>query len=127
VNGYGDARSIAEINALLANGGVAKGKRLMSEAGCRKALELQIEGPDLVMMGMVVRFSLGFALPSPILRLRPPGPNTLFWAGSGGSIVPIDPDARTTLAYAMNRMAPAIIGDERSFRIIRAMWQALGA
>ena len=36
--GTGNARSVAEIHALLANGGVAKGKRLLSEAGCRKAL-----------------------------------------------------------------------------------------
>ena len=40
--GTGNARSIAEVHAILANGGVAKGKRFMSEAGCRKALELQI-------------------------------------------------------------------------------------
>ena len=38
-----------QIHTILANGGVAKGKRFMSEAGCRKALELQIEGPDLVL------------------------------------------------------------------------------
>jgi CubicO group peptidase (beta-lactamase class C family) len=127
VNGHGNARSVAEIHALLANGGVAKGKRLMSEAGCRKALELQVEGPDLVMRGLEVRFGLGFALPSPILRLDPPSPNTLFWAGSGGSIVLIDLDARTTFAYVMNRMTPAIVGDERSFRIARALWQGLAA
>ena len=41
VNGYGNARSIVEIHTLLSNGGVAKGRRLMSEAGCRKALERQ--------------------------------------------------------------------------------------
>ena len=58
--------------------------------------------------------------------MTPPGPNTLFWAGAGGSLVLIDLDAHTTLAYAMNRMAPAIIGDERSFRIVRAVWSALG-
>ena len=40
--------AVAEIRTILANGGVAKRKRFMSEAGCRKALELQIEGPDLI-------------------------------------------------------------------------------
>jgi hypothetical protein len=48
VNGHGSARSIAEIHCILANGGVASGKRFMSEGGCLKALEQQIEGPDLV-------------------------------------------------------------------------------
>jgi len=126
VNGHGNARSIAEIHALLANGGVAKGKRLMSEAGCRKALELQVEGPDLVMMGMPVRFGLGFALPG-LLKLELPNPNSLYWAGAGGSLVVIDMDARTTFAYAMNKMAPAIVGDSRSFGIISAMHRALTA
>ena len=44
VNGFGNARSIAEIHAILANGGVVRGKRFLSETGCRKALEPQIEG-----------------------------------------------------------------------------------
>src|ERR1700722_16649815 len=69
--GHGNSRSIAEIHALLANGGVAKGKRIMSEAGCRKALEQQIEGPDLVMSHMPpARFGLGFALPGPLLDIE---------------------------------------------------------
>jgi CubicO group peptidase (beta-lactamase class C family) len=127
VNGHGNARSIAQIHALLANGGVLNGKRLISEAGRRRALELQVEGPDLIMRGIPTRFGLGFALPSPLLAITPPSPNTLFWAGSGGSLILIDMDRRTTLAYAMNRMAPAIIGDPRSFRIVEAMWRALAA
>jgi CubicO group peptidase (beta-lactamase class C family) len=124
VNGHGNARSIAEIHALLANGGVAKGKRIMSEAGCRKALEQQVAGPDLAMKGMQVRFGLGFGLPSPILSLPLPNPHSLFWSGGGGSFVLIDMDARTTFAYAMNKMQRGMVGDERSFRIIQAMWQA---
>jgi hypothetical protein len=36
------ARAIAEIHAILANGGVAKGKCFLSEAGCRRALEVQV-------------------------------------------------------------------------------------
>ncbi|HVM98954.1 MAG TPA: serine hydrolase domain-containing protein [Caulobacteraceae bacterium] len=127
VNGHGNARSIAQIHALLANGGVAGGKRLMSEAGCRRALELQVSGPDLVMRNLEVSFGLGFGLPSPILRLQVPSPNTLFWGGSGGSLVLIDLDRRATFAYAMNRMTATTVGDERSFRICRALWAALGA
>ena len=84
VNGHGNARSIAEIHCILANGGVAKGKRFMSEAGCRKALEQQIEGPDLVMSHMPpARFGMGFALPGPLLELDLPNPNTIHWGGGG--------------------------------------------
>jgi hypothetical protein len=52
---------VAEIHAILANGGVAKGRRFLTEAGCRKALEPQIEGRDLI-LDMPIRFGLGFAL-----------------------------------------------------------------
>lgn len=78
VNGHGNARSIAEIHALLANGGTVDGKRIMSERGCRKAQEEQVRGPDLVMMGREVRFGLGFGLaPCPIFPMRPQHANTL--------------------------------------------------
>src|ERR1700690_3333262 len=46
--GTGNARAIAEIHALLANGGGANGRRIMLEAGFRKAVEPQIEGTDFV-------------------------------------------------------------------------------
>jgi CubicO group peptidase (beta-lactamase class C family) len=127
VNGYGNARSIAEIHGVLANGGVAKGKRLMSEAGCRKALEQQIEGPDLIMRHLPpARFGLGFALPGPLLALDLPNPNTIHWGGGGCSWIFIDMDARTTLAYAANKMDRRPLSDPRPFRVMKAMWQALG-
>jgi CubicO group peptidase (beta-lactamase class C family) len=116
--GTGNARAVAEIHVLLANGGVAKGKRLLSEAGCRKALELQIEGPDLI-LGGPARFGLGFGLPSATVPM--PNPNTIYWGGYGGSLIIIDMDARTTVAYAMNKMAPTTTGDMRAFSLMAAM------
>ena len=122
--GTGNARSVAEIHVLLANGGMAKGKRILSEAGCRKALEPQIEGKDLI-LGVPVRYGLGFGLPGEMIPL--PNPNTIFWGGYGGSLVIIDMDARTTFAYAMNRMVGTTTGDMRAFTLAMAMWQAMGA
>ncbi|HEV2532863.1 serine hydrolase domain-containing protein [Phenylobacterium sp.] len=121
--GTGNARSIAQVHAILANGGVAQGKRFMSEAGCRKALELQIEGQDLI-LNAPARFGLGFGLAGGIVPL--PHPNSLFWGGYGGSLAIIDMDARTTFGYAMNRMAPTTTGDLRALSLVMAMWQALG-
>ncbi len=120
--GQGNARSIAEIHVLLANGGVAKGKRLLSEAGCRKALELQIEGPDLV-LGGPARFGMGFGLPGAHFPL--PNANTIYWGGYGGSLAIIDMDARTSFGYAMNRMAPTTTGDMRALGLATAMWRGL--
>lgn len=120
--GHGNARSIAEIHALLANGGTARGKRILSEAGCRKALEFQIAGTDLV-LGTPVRFGLGFGLPGEMVPL--PNPNTVFWGGYGGSLALIDMDARMSIAYAMNRMERTTTGDTRALGLAMAVWQGL--
>jgi len=120
--GTGNARSIAEIHAILANGGVAKGKRFMSEAGCRKALELQIEGTDKI-MNVPARFGMGFGLAGGLIPL--PNANSMFWGGYGGSLAIIDMDAKTTFGYAMNRMVGTTTGDLRAFGLAMAMWDAL--
>ncbi|HEY2709376.1 MAG TPA: serine hydrolase domain-containing protein [Caulobacteraceae bacterium] len=122
--GTANARGIAEVHAILANGGVAKGKRFMSEAGCRKALELQIEGEDLVLRGPA-KFGMGFGLTGGAVPA--PNPNTIYWGGYGGSLVIIDMDARATFGYAMNKMAGTTVGDMRAFSLIGAMWAALAA
>ncbi len=122
--GTGNARSVAQIHQILANGGWAKGKRFMSEAGCRKALEFQIEGVDGV-LGVAQRYGMGFGLPSATVPL--PNPNSIFWGGYGGSVIIIDMDARTTLAYVMNKMAPTTVGDLRGAMVNLAMWQALAS
>ena len=122
--GTGNARAVAEIHAILANGGVAKGRRFLSEAGCRKALELQIEGPDLV-LGSPARFGLGFGLGGGVVPLPNPA-DSMFWGGYGGSLAVIDMKARTTLAYVMNRMAGTTTGDMRAFGLAMGVWGALG-
>jgi len=127
VNGHGNARSVAEIHAILANGGVARGKRFLSEAGARKALEPQIEGPDLVMSRMPpARFGLGFGLPAPNVGWPLPNPNTLHWGGGGLSWLFIDLDACTSFAYVSNRMDRFPLSDPRPLRVLRKIWEALG-
>jgi CubicO group peptidase (beta-lactamase class C family) len=118
--GTGNARSIAEIHVILANGGMAQGKRFLSEAGCRKALELQIEGPDLI-LGLPLRYGMGFGLAGGVIPM--PSPNCLYWMGYGGSLAVIDMDARTTVAYAMNRLSGSALGDTRGFGLATAAWQ----
>jgi CubicO group peptidase (beta-lactamase class C family) len=121
--GTGNARSVAEIHAILANGGLAKGKRIMSEAGCRKALELQIEGTDLI-LGLPARFGMGFGLAGGAVPF--PNPNTIYWGGYGGSVAIIDMDARTTFSYVMNKMQGTTTGDMRGFALLGAAWAGLG-
>ena len=119
IGGIGNARAIAEIHAILANGGTAGGRRFLSEAGCRKALERQVEGVDLI-LGVPISFGLGFAVNSGFM----PNPDTLYWGGYGGSLAIIDMEARTTIAYAMNKMSGTTTGDLRAFGLAMAFWDA---
>jgi CubicO group peptidase (beta-lactamase class C family) len=123
-NGQGNARSVALIQTVMANGGVSNGKRILSEAGVRRALEEQIAGDDLI-LGMPVRYGMGYGLPGPARPL--PNPNTVFWGGYGGSLVIADMDARLCIAYAMNKMAATTVGDLRAGMLALAAWQALAA
>lgn len=121
-NGHGNARAIATIHAVLANGGVSGGKRILSEAGCRLALTDRIEGIDLV-LGVPAHFGLGFGLPG--AWLETPNPDSLFWCGWGGAFALIDMNARTSIAYAMNRMNAGTLVDPRALALAEAAWSAL--
>ncbi|MBP6014511.1 MAG: beta-lactamase family protein [Alphaproteobacteria bacterium] len=120
--GIGNARSVAEVQTVLANRGVSKGKRIMSEAGTRRALEPQIEGTDLV-LGLPVRYGMGYGLPGEAMPL--PSPNSCFWGGWGGSLVIVDQDRRACFAYVMNKMGEGTTGDLRAFQLIMPIYQAL--
>jgi CubicO group peptidase (beta-lactamase class C family) len=120
--GIGNARSVAEVQTVLANRGMSKGKRIMSDEGTRRALEPQIEGDDLV-LGLPIRHGMGYGLPGPTMPL--PSPNTCFWGGWGGSLVIADLDKRACFAYVMNKMGEGTTGDLRAFQLIMPMYQAL--
>jgi CubicO group peptidase (beta-lactamase class C family) len=124
--GHGNGRSIAEIHTLLANGGVAKGKRLLSEAGARKAIEPVISGTDLI-FGMPITFAHGFGhgagLAGDLLESK--RPDNMFWGGYGGSLALIDMKARVSFGYAMNKMGMSTVGDERTSALAKGMWAGL--
>ncbi len=120
--GHGNARSVAAVQTLMANGGVSGGKRLLSEAGVRKALELQMEGDDLV-LAMPVRYGMGYGLPGPARPL--PNPNTVFWGGYGGSLVVCDMDLKLCMSFVMNKMAATTVGDLRAGMLMAGVWGAL--
>ena len=123
IGGTGNARAIAEIHAILANGGVAKGKRFLSEAGCRKALEVQVSGRDRI-LGFPICNGLGFAVSGGVVTF--PNRNTIYWGGYGGSLAVIDMDARTSVAYAMNKMLQTS-ADMRGFGLAMDFWKAQAA
>ncbi len=120
--GTGNARSIARAQAVLACGGEAFGKRLLSEAGARRALEEQIDGVDLV-FGIPIRHGLGYGLGNESMPL--PSPNMCFWGGWGGSTVMVDFDNRLSISYVMNRMESGLMGDPRGMLLTGAVYESL--
>ncbi|MFG3293233.1 serine hydrolase domain-containing protein [Streptomyces sp. NPDC048179] len=112
-SGYGNARSVALVQSLLACGGTVGGVRVLSPEGCARAREVQFEGEDRV-LGMPARYGLGYGLFG----------NALGWGGWGGSLVWVDPEERMTLAYVTNQMRePA--ADNRGVELVMAAQDGL--
>ncbi|MDQ1535942.1 MAG: hypothetical protein QOE58_335, partial [Actinomycetota bacterium] len=122
-SGYGNARSIAAVQSILACDGQTPHTRLLSEATCRLALHEQTHGIDLV-LGIPLRFGIGYALNSSDAPIITPNRRTCYWGGRGGSLVLIDLDARMTIAYAMNQMSFQGLSDPRGQNLLRAVYQA---
>jgi CubicO group peptidase (beta-lactamase class C family) len=123
-NGHGNARSMARIHSVLACDGTLDGFRLLSEKTLARVLEQQNEGND-VALNIPARFGMGYGLPGELMPI--PSKRAFYWAGWGGSIALIDLDARMSVAYAMNRMFPEVLGDLRAAGIVFAAYAALGA
>jgi CubicO group peptidase (beta-lactamase class C family) len=124
-NGTSNARAVARVAGILANGGSRGRVRLLGEETLAKTIEEQSYGMDLV-LGVPIRFGLGFGLTA---REMPIGPNprTFFWGGWGGSLVIVDPDARAGFSYVMNKMGSTTLGDTRGFNLVGAAYASLAA
>ena len=126
INGYGNARSVMQLLRAVSLGGQAGGVRLLSPKTISLIFEEQANGYDLV-LGIPLRWGTGFALPTPeTLPYLPQDGRVCFWGGWGGSMIVMDLERQLTISYVMNRMAPGIIGSDRSEVYIRAIYQALG-
>ncbi len=121
--GIGNARSVATIHTLTANGGSAQGKQLISPEGLERIFDVQADGMDQVLVGTEIKFGMGFGLPGAMLPL--PNPRTCFWGGWGGSLAIIDMDANLSYSYVMNRMEASLTGDPRGAGPLLATYVAL--
>jgi CubicO group peptidase (beta-lactamase class C family) len=122
-NGHGNARSVARIQAVVANGGSVDGVELLSPKTIDRIFDVQSDGVDLV-LGAPLRFGIGYGLPSASLPMLPDG-RICFWGGWGGSVIVVDTERRATLAYMMNKMAAGILGNPTSFALIEAFYRAI--
>ncbi|WP_448641892.1 serine hydrolase domain-containing protein [Geodermatophilus sp. URMC 63] len=124
LNGHTNARGLLQVVRVLSLGGTAGGVRLLSPETIDLVFDQQSDGVDLV-LGVPLRFGIGYCLGSPVVPYVPGG-RTFFWGGWGGSLIVMDLDRRLTISYLMNRMAPGVLGSDRSEAYVRAVYAALG-
>jgi CubicO group peptidase (beta-lactamase class C family) len=79
---------------------------------------------DLV-LGVPLRFGIGYGLPQPDTIPYIPDDKICFWGGWGGSVIIMDVGRRVTISYMMNKMGAGIIGSDRAERYVRATYAAL--
>lgn len=121
-NGISTARSLARLYAAMI--GPVDGKRLLRADTVERAREVQSDGPDATLI-LPTRFGLGFMLP-PALGLDLPA--TAFGhPGAGGSLAFADPERGVAFAYVMNQMQMGLTGDERTRRLVRALYASLAS
>jgi CubicO group peptidase (beta-lactamase class C family) len=107
-SGFGNARSVALIQSVMACGGTLDRVRLLGQETCEMAWAEQFSGEDRV-LGIPVSWGLGYG------RLG----GTYGWGGWGGALVMIDPTRQLVVAYATNQMRePA--HDDRGMQIAMA-------
>jgi CubicO group peptidase (beta-lactamase class C family) len=121
-NGVTNARSVARLYASLVS--EVDGVRLLDKDTVERAIEIQVEGPDQVVM-FPIPFGLGFMTHSQFSPFI--GGRSFGHYGAGGSVGFADPEHRIAGGYAMSKMGPGISDDPRSRALIRASYEAAGA
>lgn len=113
-NGVGNARSVAQVQSVMACGGTVGGVRLLSPEGCARVREEQFRGQD-PLLGMSVSYGLGYGLFG----------DSYGWGGWGGSLVVIDPGARMVVSYVTNQMPAPGSGENRGLEVVMAAYDGL--
>lgn len=99
-HGFGNGRSIAQICAVLANGGRHGWRRYLAKQLVEEVAREQYAGEDRFVGP--IRWGLGVALDTMVWPS--PSPTAFHWGGFGGSWAVIDPKARVSFAYAPNNL-----------------------
>jgi CubicO group peptidase (beta-lactamase class C family) len=125
LNGHANARSVARIMKAISIGGEVDGIRLLSPDTIELIFNEQSHNIDLV-LGVPLRFGIGYAWPETQSVPYIAEGRRCFWGGWGGSVILMDLERRTTISYMMNKMAPGVIGSDRSEAYVNAINECLG-
>ena len=136
-NGYTNARGLVRVLSTVSLSSPENPSSFFSPETMSKIFTTQQHGIDAVIVAPV-RFGLGFALPSPgTMNENLPDGRVGSWGGWGGSQGIVDADRKITIAYVMNKMENAGMGQSegrkklgmgnyRQKDYLAAIYEALG-
>jgi len=121
--GIGSASALAKFYAMLANDGEIGGRRLFGDDSIKLMTTTISDGFDRV-FEIPTAFSAGLMKDSASVRRKIFGPSATAFGhpGAGGSHAFADPENKISFAYVMNQMEQSVLPNEKSLRLIDAMY-----
>jgi CubicO group peptidase (beta-lactamase class C family) len=123
--GIGSARALAAMYDALANGGISRERRIVSEESVARYASETRNGRDLVLL-FDTRYGLGYQLPTPFADFGP-SPSAFGHGGLGGSMGFADPVHRVAAGYVPNQLLFPAPGEvTRGGALAAALYACLG-
>ena len=122
--GIGSANSLARFYGMLANGGEIDGRTFFSEKTMSWMKTTLTDGIDRVFQ-IPTAFSAGFMKDATNSMRRIFGRSTSSFGhpGAGGSHAFADPENKISFAYVMNQMEQSVLPNEKSLRLVDAIYR----
>lgn len=122
--GIGSASALAKFYGMLANGGELDGRRFFSSKTISWMTTTLATGMDRAFQ-IPTAFSAGFMKDPPEAARRLFGPSTLAFGhpGAGGSHAFADPENNLAFAYVMNQMEQSLLPNDKSLRLVDAIYK----
>lgn len=127
MGGVGSARALAAFYAMLAEGGVWKGRRLVSESLVQSLSQTISQREDAVLCTLmafgpgVMRDPVAEDGVTKLRQLFGRGPLAFGHPGAGGSLAFGDPGRRLSFAYVMNQMELGVLPNAKSLDLVQAL------
>jgi len=122
-SGIGSASSLAKFYGMLANGGEMEGRRYFNAETVALMTTPLASGTDCILQ-IPTSFSAGFMKDPPGTepRIFGPSPSAFGHPGAGGSNAFADAENGIGFAYVMNQMEQSLLPNEKSFRLVDAIY-----
>ncbi len=121
--GFGTARAMASIYAMLANGGELGGARILSPEAVARATTPQWESKSDAMTGRPMRYSMGYAMnPEGSVHMGP-SHKAFGHSGSGGARAVADPERNLAMCYITNYQSEGMGAGVRTEAVVEAVFR----